>query len=93
MRKRSKLISYEFNFACCNLKKFSRSFIKKLPFPIQKAQEVEISKAKDEAISRYKSLFEKELAGSSSYINDSDMINNHARIKKLAIDMVIDVVY
>ncbi|XP_055307426.1 atlastin-like [Sitodiplosis mosellana] len=52
-----------------------------------KAQEVKISKAKDEAVTSYKSMFEKELAGTASYLSENSMISHHARIKKLAIDL------
>lgn len=47
-------------------------------------------KIKDEAIASYKSMFEKELAGSLTYLSENSMINNHTRIKKLSIDLVND---
>lgn len=60
---------------------------------LKKAQEIRISKIKDEAVSSYKNMFEKELTGSTTYLNENSMTSNHARIKKLAIDTVIQLIF
>lgn len=61
-------------------------------FPLKKAQEIRISEIKDAAVTTYKSMFAKELTDSTTYLNENNMTNNHARIKKRAIDMVIQMV-
>lgn len=60
-------------------------------FFIWKAETVKISKAKDEAVSMYKRTFKDELernADSVSYFSTISMARKHARITKLAIEMV-----